>query len=112
MKKGVILLSLLILVGCGEKKVEPIKETVDTIHDSKKSVVALQVNNLLKEAEMKLLGSVNNCVLAKELSGNASDGSICYDTNGNIYAKDVKIDGFICNGTHTNLSCVGDSSDK
>lgn len=112
MKKGIVLLSFLILVGCGEK-VEPVKETVDTIQNSKKSVVTLQVNNLLKEAEIKLLyGSTSNCILAKDLSGNATSGSICYDNSGTIYAKDIKIDGFVCNGNKTNLSCVGDSSDK
>lgn len=112
MKKIVVLLFVLFLVGCKEEKVEPIKDTVDTINESNEATVTLQVQNLLKEAEMKWLTSEQECFSVSELSTSATSGSVCHDSSYNIYAKDVEIDGFICNGGKTNLKCVGESNDK
>ena len=113
MKKIIVLLCILMLVGCGEEeKVEPIKDTVDTINESKKATVTMKVQNLLKEAEMKFLTSEQECLSVSELSTSATTGSICRDSSYNIYAKDVQLEGFICNGSKTNLSCVGENNDQ
>lgn len=112
MKKIVLILLVFLLVGCGEKKVEPVKDTVDKIQESKESVVRLEVVNLMRSAEMKLLSSGENCVLAKELSGKVTSGSYCQEESGKIIAKDIKMEGYTCNGDKTNLKCVGDSNDQ
>lgn len=111
MKKIVYVLLSCLLVGCGEKKVEPIKDTVDQIKESKDSVVRLEVVNLMRSAEMKILSSGESCVAAKELSGRITSGSYCQDESGKTVAKDVKMEGYTCNGDKTTLKCVGDSND-
>lgn len=101
------------LIGCGETKTpSPIKDTVDKIDESKEKTVILQVNNLLKEAEMKWLTGIDKeCITVSEISMSLSIGEICLDDSSNIYAKDVIIEGYTCNGYKTNLKCVGESND-
>lgn len=112
MKKIMLIICIMLLVGCNEKKVEPIKDTVDTIQDSKKSIAVTKTQSMINEAEMKFLTLDKSCISVNELSQNAESGMLCLESNGNIYAKDVKIEGYICNGNKMNVSCVGDNSDK
>ncbi len=113
MKKIWIVLFTLMLVGCGETKTPtPITDTVDKINESKEATAVLQVNNLLKEAEMKwLTGLDQKCISVSELSTSSTSGSICLDDSSNMYAKDVIINGYTCNGYKTTLKCVGGSND-
>lgn len=94
-----------------KKAPEPIKDTVDTINESKQATTLIQVQNLLKEAEMKWLTVDSECLLVSELSTMAESGEICHDSSYNSYAKDVKINDLICNGNKSNLKCVGESND-
>lgn len=112
MKRIFVGLLLFLMVGCGEKKPEPVKDTIDTIQESKKNMTVIQVNNLFKEAEMKWIsGSDKKCINVKELTTSAQEGSICMDDKQTIFAKDVKIDNLVCNGSKTTLNCVGGSND-
>lgn len=112
MKKVMLCLGILLLVGCGEKKVEPVKDTIDTIQDSKKSIAITKTQSMLKEAEMKFLTLEKTCLDAKDLSQNAESGTICLDDSSKLYAKDVQVEGYICNGYKTSLNCAGGSNDK
>lgn len=112
MKKIIICFCIFLVVGCGEKKVEPVKDTIDTIEDSKKSVAVMKTQSMINEAEIKFLTLDKTCISVSELSINAESGTICLDDSSNLCAKDVKIEGYVCNGYKTSISCVGGSNDK
>ncbi len=112
MKKIIILFCILLLSGCGEKK-EPLKETTDTIKESKKSTVRLQIFKMFEEAEMKwTMGYEGNCMPVSDLKSNqGAQGVICIGADNTLYADDIEYAGYICNGQKSNLECVGDNDD-
>lgn len=113
MKKIVVILAILLLVGCGEKSPKPVKDTVDHIVESKESTVKIQVINILKEAETKwMMGIEQTCISASELvSGRDAKGDVCINEEYIVYAKDISYQNYTCNGTKDSLSCVGEEND-
>lgn len=111
MKKFILFLFFLLLVGC-DKKETPILEPVDIIDSSKESLAVLQVTSLMQEAEQKwILGEYSSCISVQELSNSISaSGSFCIEQD-TIVAKDVSYDGYLCSGKKSEIKCVGESSD-
>lgn len=111
MKKISILILLVLLTGCGNTKT-PTEKTIEQIERSKESAARIEVDNLLLEAEIKLLNTGKKCISVKNLNTKATSGNICRDSSNNLYAKDVKVDKYICNGHKNDLKCVGEDNDK
>ncbi len=110
MKKVLILCYCLLILGCSEKK-EPLKETTDTIKESKKATIKLQVSKMLEEAEIRwTMGYENNCIPASDIESSAI-GSICIGADNMVYADDIEYKNYICNGRKDKLECIGENDD-
>ncbi|MBO5095599.1 MAG: hypothetical protein J6B98_01870 [Bacilli bacterium] len=123
MKKILIILIVLLLVGCDNKidnvkeetnnnevkqeSMDPIKNTIDTIDTSKKNAVINSCNGIIRTIRY-------NSMLSGDSSGNVIDlnvegvkaisGTWSID-NGNVILSKVVIDGYECNTVDNKIDC-------
>ena len=123
MKKILIILIVLLLVGCDNKidnvkektnnnevkqeSMDPIKNTIDTIDTSKKNAVINSCNGIIRTIRY-------NSMLSGVNSGNVTDlnvegvkaisGTWSID-NGNVILSKVVIDGYECNTIDNKIDC-------
>lgn len=123
MKKILIILIVLLLVGCDNKidnvkeetnnnevkqeSMDPIKNTIDTIDTSKKNAVINSCNGIIRAIRY-------NSMLSGDSSGNVIDlnvegvkailGTWSID-NGNVILSKVVIDGYECNTINNKIDC-------
>ncbi len=114
MKKISLLCMILLLLGCGKlEEPKPVQDAIDTIEESNASVAKVYVTHLLNQAEIELMQKLDASCIKASTVGNqdATAGEFCVQENGDIVAKNVEYQGFICNGAKTNMSCVVKSND-
>lgn len=123
MKKILIILIVLLLVGCDNKidnvkeeinnnevkqeSMDPIKNTIDTIDTSKKNAVINSCNGIIRTIRY-------NSMLSGDSSGNVIDlnvdgvkpisGTWSID-NGSVILSKVVIDGYECNTIDNKIDC-------
>lgn len=123
MKKILIILIVLLLVGCDNKidnvkekinnnevkqeSMDPIKNTIDTIDTSKKNAAINSCNGIIRTIRY-------NSMLSGDSSGNVIDlnvegvkaisGTWSID-NGNVILSKVVIDGYECNTINNKIDC-------
>ncbi|MBE6149999.1 MAG: hypothetical protein E7170_04685 [Firmicutes bacterium] len=123
MKKILMLLIILLLVGCNseindkeeinnneikEESKDPIKNTVDTIDNSKKNAAVSSCNAMIRTIRYNsmLYGVNSGSVLDLNINGiKPISGTWSIDSNGNIILSKVVIDGYECNTIDNNVDC-------
>lgn len=109
--KKMLLALLLLCMGCGEKTIKPVEESVSNIDTAKYATARQNTIQFIKSTEIKymediMFDSEKDCYTYDEInmSNVVSSGKVCYEDN-EYKAYDVYSNGYVCSGTINQVIC-------